>query len=535
MTSTAVGPTAPATAPFKQSLLARLIAGFSGPVGLAVKIALLSVVNALAIWAATVLADDGKWRVLVLLGVTTAAIDWIYLSKRTLPLKFLIPGTVFLLALQVIPIGYTTLVAFTNYSTGHITTKPDAIRAIKVVSLEPPANGKSYTMAAAHDSHGKLVLILRDDESKASFAGSSKGLKALPATAVKLDANGKIASAAGYTLVKGAQLFSLDKQLSTLVVPTAGDAGIRAQGFDTAIELRPTLRYDQARDLFVRTSDGATFHDNGKGAFVSANGEELEPGWKTNVGLQNFSRILHDPLIRKPFLRVFLWTFVFAIFSVFFTFAVGLFLAITLDKTGMRLQRTYRSLLVIPYAIPSFLSILVWAGLLNDDFGVVNRILHLNIPWLFDPTWAKVSILLVNTWLGFPYFFLVSLGALQSIPGELIEAARVDGGGRFQIFRRVTFPLLLVAVAPLLIASFAFNFNNFVVIYLLTGGGPPANDNAIAGGTDILISYTFKLAIASGKGQDYGLASAIAIVIFFIVGTISAISFWRSKTLENLA
>ncbi len=535
MTTTAVSANAPATPPFKPSLLARAIAGFSGPVGLAFKIVLLSIVNALAIWAATVLANDGKWRPLVLLAVTTAAIDWIYLSRRTLPLKFLIPGTIFLLCLQVIPIGYTTLVAFTNYSTGHITTRPDAIRAIKVVSLEPPANGKSYLMAPAFDKDGKLVLILRDEASAATLVGSSKGAEPIPTDTVKLDGNGKIVSAAGYTLVKGAQLFRLDNQLSTLVVPTAGGAGIRAQGFDSAIELRPTLRYDEKRGVFVRISDGALFRDNGKGAFVSARGEELEPGWKTNVGLTNFSRILHDPLIRDPFVRVFVWTFVFAAFSVFFTFSVGLFLAITLDKAGMRFQRTYRSLLVIPYAIPSFLSILVWAGLLNDDFGVVNRILHLSVPWLFDATWAKASILLVNTWLGFPYFFLVSLGALQSIPGELIEAAKVDGGGRLQIFRRVTFPLLLVAVAPLLIASFAFNFNNFVVIYLLTGGGPPANDNAIAGGTDILISYTFKLAIASGKGQDYGLASAIAIVIFFIVGTISAVSFWRSKTLENLA
>ena len=103
-----------------------------------------------------------------------------------------------------------------------------------------------------------------------------------------------------------------------------------------------------------------------------------------------------------------------------------------------------------------------------------------------------------------PYFFLVSLGALQSIPAELVEAARVDGGGAWQVFRRVTLPLLLVAVAPLMIASFAFNFNNFGNIYLLTGGGPPANDQSVAGATDILITYTYKLAFAAGKGSDYG-------------------------------
>ena len=119
-------------------------------------------------------------------------------------------------------------------------------------------------------------------------------------------------------------------------------------------------------------------------------------------------------------------------------------------------------------------------------------------------------------------------------PEELTEAARVDGGGPFQIFRKVTLPLLLVAVAPLLIASFAFNFNNFNNIYLLTGGGPATNDQPIAGATDILISYTYKLAFAAGKGNDYGLASSIAIVIFFIVATVSGLGFWRTKALESV-
>jgi arabinogalactan oligomer/maltooligosaccharide transport system permease protein len=191
--------------------------------------------------------------------------------------------------------------------------------------------------------------------------------------------------------------------------------------------------------------------------------------------------------------------------------------------------------LIIPYAVPAFLSLLVWQGLLNDDFGVVNRVFHTSVPWLFDPNWARVSVILVSVWLTVPYFFLVSLGALQSIPTELVEAAKVDGGAAWQVFRKVTLPLLLVAVAPLMIASFAFNFNNFGNIYLLTGGGPALRDSPVAGATDILISYTYKIAFAAGKGQDYGLASAIAILIFIIVATISAISFSRTKALENIA
>jgi arabinogalactan oligomer/maltooligosaccharide transport system permease protein len=359
---------------------------------------------------------------------------------------------------------------------------------------------------------------------------------------VKLGETGQPTAAKGYKLVTGAELFTLDQQLRDYKVPTTGDAAIQPQGTAIAVELRPTLRYDSKRNVFIRITDGKVFHDNGLGSFVSGR-EELEPGWKTYVGFRNFSQIINNPLVRKPFLTIFLWTFVFAASTVFFSFAVGLFLAIALDKRGLRFQRLYRSVLVIPWAIPGFLSLLVWAGLLNDDFGVVNKLFGIHVPWLFGGnvfswlpfiSWPRIAVILVSVWLTTPYFFLVSMGSLQSIPGELTEAARVDGGGAWQVFRRVTLPLLLVAVAPLMIASFAFNFINFNNVYLLTGGGPYNGASSIAGNTDILISYTYKLAIASGKGSDYGLASAVAIIIFFLVAGISAISFWKTKSLENV-
>jgi arabinogalactan oligomer/maltooligosaccharide transport system permease protein len=514
----------------------RLVAAFSGTPGLALKLTLLALVNGVAVWAAVILADRSKWPALAVLAATTAAIDVVYLQqRRAVPAKFLIPGTLLLLAFQVTPIGYTINVAFTNYSTGHILTKGQAIEGIKQVSLAPPANGQSYAMAPARDADGHLVLVLANSDTGAKYIGSPDGLKPLPRDAVTLSSDGLVVSApAAYKLVKGNELFTLDKQLQDYTIPTQGDSAIRPQGLDTALELQPTLRYDAAHDRFIRIKDGVVYRDNGRGSFVSAAGEEIEPGWKTGIGFRNFDRIIHDKLVRSPFLRVFAWTFAFATLTVLFSFALGLFLAIALDKSGMRFQRTYRAVLVIPYAIPGFLSLLVWRGLLNDDFGVVNKLLHVHIPWLFGANWAKVAVLLVSTWLTFPYFFLVSMGALQSIPQELREAARVDGATAWQVFRKVTLPLLLVVLAPLLIASFAFNFNNFGNIYLLTQGGPAVNDSSVAGATDILISYTYKLAFAAGKGNDYGLASAVAIIIFFIVGTISAITFWRTRALENV-
>ncbi len=513
----------------------RAVAALSGPVGLALKLFLLAMVNALAVWAAVILATDEKWIALGILVLATLAIDLVYLSRRRYPLKFLIPGILFLLAFQLTPIVYNANIAFSNWSTGHILSKDEAIQGIQRNSLVESADGGAYAMAAARDESGDLVLVLVDEETGKAFLGTSDGLDELDPGVVRLDDDGLVTGTPeGVTLIPGDQLLALDQQLAAFTVPVGGERAIRPEGFDSALELAPSLRYDAGTDTFTSIEDGVVYRNNDRGSFVAAGGAELEPGWRTGVGFDNFGSVLSDPLVRDPFLRVFVWTCVFASLCVLLSFALGLFLAIVLDKPKLRFQRTYRSLLVIPYAVPGFLSLLVWQGLLNDDFGVVNNVLNTSIPWLFDPIWAKVSVILVSVWLTAPYFFLVAMGALQSIPAELTEAARVDGGGRWQIFRRVTLPLLLIAVAPLLIASFAFNFNNFGNIYLLTGGGPAADDQSVAGATDILITYTYKIAFESGKGNDYGLASAVSILIFFIVATISAITFWRSKSLEEV-
>ena len=536
--STATAPTAQLPGPARRpARLPLVISALSGTTGFVIKIALLSVSNALAVWAAYVLATRHNWAAVGALAAATAVIDAVYLVPRrwTLPLKFLVPGTLLLACFQLVPIIYTIDVAFTNYSTGHIETKAQAIQGIKLQSLQQPANGKTYTMGVAKQG-SNYVLILQDQASGKLFLGTTKGLTPLPPGSATAK-GGAIVSARGYTLLTGIALFNaVDGPLSHFVVPLGKRGGISAESSTTAVELKPTLRYDPKRDVFISLNDGTVYRDDGKGEFAHGKnvlGSGGFPGWKTYIGTSNFSAMIHDPTVRKPFIRVFIWTFVFAAGTVFLSFALGLFLAIALDKRGMRFQRLYRSVLIIPWAVPGFLSLLVWGGLLNDQFGVVNRILHLNVPWLFDANWARFACILVSTWLTVPYFFVVSMGALQSIPEELVEAARVDGGGPFQIFRRVRLPLLLVAVGPLLIASFAFNFNNFNNIYLLTGGGPTVNGSPVAGATDILISYTYKIAIAQNLGSNYGLASAITIIIFLITAGISALGFSRTRVLEE--
>ena len=257
-------PALPAAAPaFRPSNIARGIAYFSGTVGLILKISLLAIANALVAWAAFVLVDHQRWPALAVVLVSTALIDWIYLvpHKWALPAKFLIPGTIFLVGFQVIPIIFTVSVAFSNYSTGHILAKNEAVASIKVNSLEPPPNGRQFDMAPARDSSGKLVLILHDEGSGKVYVGSPKGLTELPKAAVTISSTGVPSAAKGYTLIHGAELFGLDQQLGAYRVPTTGDASLQPQGTQIAVELKPTLEYDAKRNVFVRLSDGKVFHD----------------------------------------------------------------------------------------------------------------------------------------------------------------------------------------------------------------------------------------------------------------------------------
>lgn len=569
----------------------KLIARFGGTPALVVKLIFLGLINAMAIWAVPAIIATEAWAMLLVLVLATFSLDYILLTKKFIPAKYVIGGAIFLVIFQLIPIGYTISVAFTNYSTGHIGTKEQAIEALIRDSVAETENSTSYDMIPAFDNGGELVLILtpqeftdsaiatedpaegteefgteefnpeefefggeettdpalesgtddlntpeivNSDSSVPTYIGTSQGIDEVPPSDVQRDEFGFVTGVSGYQNVPEDQLASIDAQLVDFEVPGPQGGLIIPQGLASALELSATLTYDAASDTFTSVG-GVVYIDNGEGSFVNSNNpeEELLPGWRENVGFQNFSRIWQDDQIRSPFFAVFIWTFAYAILSVLISFALGLGLAIVLNRPGMRGQKIYRSLLIIPYAVPAFLSVLVWAGLLNDDFGAINSVLGTSIPWLFDPTWAKISTLLVNVWLGLPYMFLVSTGALQAIPSELQEAARVDGARNWQVFRLINLPLLLVALTPLLIASFAFNFNNFNNIYLLTGGGPAMEGSDVAGSTDILISYTYKIAFAAGKGNDFGLASAISIIIFLIVGSISAISFARSKALRE--
>jgi arabinogalactan oligomer/maltooligosaccharide transport system permease protein len=220
---------------------------------------------------------------------------------------------------------------------------------------------------------------------------------------------------------------------------------------------------------------------------------------------------------------------------------VGVFLAVLLNNPHLRFRAMYRTLLIISWALPTVITIQVWQGFLNQNFGAINRLLMLfdvtqtPVNWLLGNEWAaRAAVLLVNLWLGFPFMMTATLGALSAIPSDIYEAARIDGATPWQAFWGVTAPLLRTALVPITLTGFAYNFNNFGLIFLLTGGGPPVDwGTATARGTDILISWAYNTAFQNQGGLAYGMGSAISLIIFVITLAVSLINFRVTGALKE--
>lgn len=505
--------------------------------GIIAKIILLGLVDAFAVYVMMMLFAAHSWLVLGLAAVVVLAVNWIYLRKGGLPAKYLAPGVIFLLVFQVFVVLYSGYIAFTNYGDGHNSSKEDAIAAIQVSAQQRVPDSPAFQTAVL-EKDSALYLLFTDPDGTVQLGSATTALK--PAPEATKNSTGKASSLPGFQTLDFSQIVARQDAILAISVPVsanAADGSLRTADGSTAYQFKPSMHYDGAADTFTDLATGTVYSDNGKGAFADASGKTLGTGWKINVGFNNFTKAFTDPDLRGPLLGVIVWTFTFAIASVLLTFGLGLFLAITFNREDMRGKKIYRVIMILPYAFPAFLSGLVWSGILNPQFGWLNQTLlgGAEIGWLTDPVLAKISVLVVNLWLGFPYMFLVCTGALQSLPAELDEAARMDGASPWRVFRAIKLPLLLVSIAPLLIASFAFNFNNFNVIYMLTGGGPRFSDTTRdIGSTDILITLVYKVAFGQGTGRDYGLASALAIIIFVIVATVSAISFKKTKALEEV-
>lgn len=509
-----------------------------GAGNLIIKIILVGLIDALLILCLAQAWGAEWWPAVVFFAIVLVAVNAVYFTKGSLPLKYLIPGLIFLVVYQLFTMLFTGYLSFTNYGTGHLDSKDAAIASIQASNVVPVEGGTEYAVVPI-EQDGTVSMLVTDPTTGQVRIGTNEGFTDVPDSDVQRTGE-QVTGVSGYQSLNLAALSGnpdLKAQWDTLNPPINADEGtyLRAISITRAREARSGFRYDEAQDAMINTQTNEVFPaNNDDGSFVNeASGQSLNPGWTVGVGFSNYVTLFTDQTIRSAFLPTMAWTFAFAILTTFLNFSLGLMLALILQERRMRGKGIYRVLLIIPYGLPVILTALVWQGMLNTDFGIINQILSANIPWLNDPWLARFSVLMVNLWMGFPYFFLVCSGALTAIPGDLKEAAFVDGASGRYAFRTVVLPLLLVATAPLLITTFAFNFNNYTLIALLTNGGPFRGSVINGGTTDLLINYTLRVAFTPAN-QQMGLASAISMIIFIIVGSVSAYGFRLTRKLEEI-
>ena len=515
--------------------------GTTSVTGLIVRLTIVGLFDVFAFWFIFNLIGDKAIILAIAIGVITLFANVVVLRDQAYPIRWMLIGLILMALFAVYPILFTVNLSFTNFGFGHLLTKDQAIAQLENKKYLPDGAG-AYSWTAYISEEGNFALWLQDE--------TGQGLLALPGIGAiiaapgeegvgEFDEEGIPITIEGYERLKRTELLRYIGQLGDLRLGDEDDPRpVQITDLDTAAELEPLYVYDQATDTMTNQVSGVIYSPV-DGFFTAEDGEQLKPGFRIYIGLENFTSFFKSPALAGPLARITIWNFTFAFLSVGMTFFMGLGIALIFNDQTLPGRKIILTFLIIPYTIPSLITIMVWRGLLSPELGIVNRVLNEMLgwapPWFTDQWWAKAAILMVNLWLGYPYFMLICSGALQSIPKDIYGAAEVDGANMWQQFWRITLPLLLVAVGPLLVASFIFNFNNFNVIFLFIQGGPPIAGAATnAGHTDILISYVYNLAFAGGRGAQYGFAAAITMIIFVLVAVMTLLQFRYTQMWEEV-
>jgi maltose/maltodextrin transport system permease protein len=492
---------------------------------------LMVLLGLVGLYVVTLVYTTGEGLLAGVTLVTLAAFIWIYTSPKTYAYRYLFPGIGAALIFVVFPMLYTIRIGFTNYSSKNLLTFPRATQYLLEETYR--AEGATYN-STLHAEGSRWRLRLEDADSGAAFATDPITLG--PDKPLTLKAQPSATPPIGEEMPMR-DLIEHQTFLKGLIVLMPNGEQIRMTGLREFAPAR--MQYTRNKDgSLTNNQDHGVIRPNFKtGFYETAEGEPVDPGFQVDIGWKNYIQVFTDAALREPFWRIFIWTLVFASLTVVFCTSLGMLLAVLMNWDSLRFKSVYRFLLFLPYAIPGFISILVFKGLFNNNSGEINLILHglfgIRPTWFSDPFLAKTMILIVNTWLGFPYMMIVCMGLIKAIPNDLYEASAVAGAGPITNFFRITMPLILKPLTPLLISSFAFNFNNFVLINLLTGGLPDFLNTATpAGTTDILVSYTYRMAFQD-SGQQFGLAAAISTVIFLMVAAISLVQIRATKISQD--
>jgi maltose/maltodextrin transport system permease protein len=460
--------------------------------------------------------------------IFTALAFAIYATNWSIPARYMFPGLTAIFLFIALPLLFTMQIGFTNYSSNHLLSFDRATAYLLDQSVPDEDSVHEYVTYREGDG---LRIAINKPGSNERFA-SEKFSTAAAAAPIPVKAL-RDASALGQPLGIREQLTYRDALMRTQLALPSGDI-LSYAGLREFAKVMPVWKQNGDGSL-TRNEDGIVFKANdATGFYENTRGDSLTPGYTTNVGFANYARMINDENFRAPFISIFIWTLVFALLSVFFVTAVGTTLAVILNWEALKGATIYRTLLFLPYAVPGFISILVFKGLFNQNFGEINAILDslfgIKPAWFADPFFAKMMLLIVNVWLGFPYIMVLCTGLIKSIPADLYEASAIAGAGPLTNFFKITLPLIIKPLAPLLVGVFAYNFNNFVLIALLTDGRPDfLNTKVPAGTNDILVSYTYRIAFKD-SGSDFGLAAAISTVVFFMVAVMALTNLRLMKT-----
>ena len=466
------------------------------------------------LWGALALYLEGQPLFGAILLALAVAVGAVYGSARLYGARFILPGIAAVLIFIAFPVLYTIWLGFTNYSSFNLL---DQERATEVLLSRGAADPATETPFAVMPEDGAYRIWL-PEAGLMSEPVALDGVEAVAATEpAGPPAEGEVLETRDAIALRGG--------LQALTLTTPEGLVLVNSGLRTFAAVVPD--YERAGPgVLRRVSDGEVLTaDESVGFYVDAEGNAVPPGWRVWIGTGNFERIFTSAGVREPMVRIFVWTVVFALASTALTFAVGLGLAVVLQWPHLAFRNLYRVLLILPYAVPGFISILVFRGLFNQNFGEINLILQalfgIRPGWFTDGTLARTMILVVNTWLGYPYMMLLAMGFLQAVPADHKRAAALEGASAARVFLTITLPQILPPFAPLLLATFAFNFNNLVLILLLTRGLPDIPGTVIpAGETDILASFTYRMSFMD-SGQQFGLAGAITLLIFVVVAALS--------------
>ena len=256
------------------------------------------------------------------------------------------------------------------------------------------------------------------------------------------------------------------------------------------------------------------------------------------VGLENFKALFDtNSILGSTFWSVLAWTLVWAFFATFTNYIFGMILAIVINRKDTKCKGFWRFCFVLSCAVPMFVSLLIMRTMLQPE-GAINVLLRklgwiaqdASLPFFTDPTWARITVIVVNIWVGVPYTLLQLTGVLQNIPADIYEAAKVDGANAIQIFFKITLPYMLYVTTPYLIATFTGNVNNFNIIYLLSGGDPVVDLSSTAGSTDLLVTWLYKLTVDK---QYYNIGAVIGILTFIILAVGALFTYRRSKSYKE--